>query len=47
MANDPDHFKLLRKINSLVKKTQIELASELGFNLGKLNHCIKVIKTKV
>ena len=46
MPNDPDHFEVLRKINNSNKITQRELATDLGFSLGKLNYCIKSLKSK-
>tara|TARA_B100000902_G_C26749805_1_gene640337 strand:- start:148 stop:462 length:315 start_codon:yes stop_codon:yes gene_type:complete len=46
MNNNPDHFEVLRKINNAGKATQRELASDLGFSLGKLNYCIKALKDK-
>ena len=46
MSNNPDHFEVLRKIDNSDKKTQRELANELGFSLGKLNYCIKALKDK-
>tara|TARA_B110000014_G_C19801539_1_gene416289 strand:- start:264 stop:584 length:321 start_codon:yes stop_codon:yes gene_type:complete len=46
MKNDQDHFNVLRKINTKPKATQRELAKELGFSLGKLNYCLKALKTK-
>ena len=46
MNDDQDHFNVLRKINSKPKSTQRELAEELGFSLGKLNYCLKALKTK-
>jgi len=46
MSNNPDHFEVLRKIDNSDKKTQRELANELGFSLGKLNYCIKALKNK-
>tara|TARA_B110000438_G_C15579416_1_gene548958 strand:+ start:292 stop:606 length:315 start_codon:yes stop_codon:yes gene_type:complete len=46
MPNDPDHFEVLRKINNSNKITQRELATDLGFSLGKLNYCIKSLKDK-
>ena len=45
MNDDQDHFNVLRKINSKPKSTQRELAEELGFSLGKLNYCLKALKT--
>ena len=46
MDNNQDHFNVLRKIESKPKSTQRELAEELGFSLGKLNYCLKALKTK-
>ncbi len=46
MGDNQDHFNVLRKINSKPKSTQRELAVELGFSLGKLNYCLKALKTK-
>ncbi len=40
-----DHFNVLRKLNS-DKKSQRDLAKELGFSLGKLNYCLKALKKK-
>ena len=46
MSDNQDHFNVLRKINSKPESTQRELAEELGFSLGKLNYCLKALKTK-
>jgi len=46
MNNNEDHFEILRKIQSKPNSTQRELASELGFSLGKLNYCIKALQNK-
>ena len=46
MLDDQDHFNVLRKINSKPKSTQREMAEELGFSLGKLNYCLKALKSK-
>ena len=46
MNNNQDHFNVLRKIKSKPNSTQRELAEELGFSLGKLNYCLKALKTK-
>ena len=46
MKNNPDHFEILRKIKSKPNSSQRELASELGFSLGKLNNCLKALKEK-
>ena len=46
MKDNQDHFNILRKINSKPKATQRELAEELGFSLGKINYCLRALKTK-
>ena len=46
MDNDTDQFNVLRKINSKPNSSQRQLASELGFSLGKLNYCLKALKQK-
>ena len=46
MNDNQDHFNVLRKIKSKPNSTQRELAGELGFSLGKLNYCLKALKTK-
>jgi len=46
MKVNPDHFDVLRKIQKKPKSTQRELAKELGFSLGKLNYCLKALKSK-
>ena len=47
MDDNQDHFNVLRKIDSKPKTTQRELAEELGFSLGKLNYCFKVLINKI
>ena len=42
MGDNQDHFNVLKKINSKPETTQ----RELGFSLGKLNYCLKALKTK-
>ena len=44
--NREDHFHLLRTIHNKPKSSQRELASELGFSLGKLNYCLKALRQK-
>ena len=39
MDNNQDNFNVLRKIQLKPETTQRELATELGFSLGKLNYC--------
>ncbi len=46
MNNKQDHFNTLRKIKNKPNSTQRELAEELGFSLGKLNYCLKALKSK-
>ena len=45
MKNE-DHFEVLRRIQKNPKASQRELAEELGFSLGKLNYCLKALKSK-
>jgi len=46
MKDDQDHFSVLRKIKDKPESTQRELAGELGFSLGKLNYCLKSLRSK-
>ena len=46
MSDNQDQFNVLRKIRSKPNSSQRELASELGFSLGKLNYCLKALKDK-
>ncbi len=46
MDENQDHFNLLRKIEKKPKSSQRELAEELGFSLGKLNYCLRALKSK-
>ena len=46
MNENQDHFELLRKIHKKPEVTQRALANELGFSLGKLNYCLKSLRTK-
>jgi|TARA_B100002003_G_scaffold5811_1_gene5309 EPS-associated MarR family transcriptional regulator len=46
MNERQDHYDLLRKIKDRPSSTQRELASEMGFSLGKLNYCLKSLKKK-
>ena len=46
MNNNQDHFDVLRKIKTKPEATQRELAKELGFSLGKLNYCLKSLRSK-
>ena len=46
MKNNQDYLNLLRKIKNKPESSQRELAVELGFSLGKLNYCLKALKSK-
>ena len=46
MKDNPDHFNVLRKIQKKPRSSQRELAEELGFSLGKLNYCLKALRSK-
>ena len=46
MRDDQDYLNLLRQIKKKPVTSQRELADELGFSLGKLNYCLKALKTK-
>ena len=46
MRDDQDYLNLLRKIKNNPESSQRELAEELGFSLGKLNYCLKALKSK-
>ena len=46
MDNNQDYLNLLRKIKKKPESTQRELAEELGFSLGKLNYCLKALRSK-
>tara|TARA_Y100000590_G_scaffold236422_1_gene266134 strand:+ start:205 stop:501 length:297 start_codon:yes stop_codon:yes gene_type:complete len=44
--DNQDHLNLLRKIKNNPNFSQRKLANELGFSLGKLNYCLKALKSK-
>ena len=46
MRDKQDQFEVLRKIQKKPQTSQRELASELGFSLGKLNYCLKALQEK-
>ena len=46
MKDNQDHFEVLRKIKTKPDTTQRELAEALGFSLGKLNYCLKALRSK-
>jgi len=41
-----DHLDVMRKISKNPNLSQRSLAKELGFSLGKLNYCLKELKSK-
>ena len=41
-----DNFEVLRKIQKNPDASQRKMAEELGFSLGKLNYCLKSLKSK-
>ena len=45
MKNDQDQFNILRKLNK--NMSQRELATDLGFSLGKLNYLINELKNRL
>ena len=46
MKDDPDQLDVLRAINNKTNSTLRELASDLGFSLGKLNYCLLELRKK-
>ena len=46
MKNIEDQFEVLRKIQKKPNTSQRQLASSLGFSLGKLNYCLNALKDK-
>ena len=46
MDNKQDYLNILRKLDNKPNSSQRELANELGFSLGKLNYCLKALKSK-
>ena len=46
MTIQQDQFNLLRTINKDSKRSQREMAKDLGVSLGKLNYCLKALKKK-
>lgn len=41
-----EELEILRSIDKNNNSSQRELAKELGYSVGKLNHCIKALKEK-
>ena len=46
MNDKQDYLNVLRKVEKKPYATQRELASDLGFSLGKLNYCLQALKNK-
>ena len=46
MTYNSDQFNILRKIRSKSNSSQRQLATELGFSLGKINYCLKALIDK-
>jgi EPS-associated MarR family transcriptional regulator len=46
MVTDEVRFKLLKLFEANPKLSQREVASELGFSLGKVNYCLKALMDK-
>ena len=46
MKKNEDYFHLLRTIHKKPKSSQRELATHLGFSLGKLNYCLNELKKR-
>ena len=46
MQTDEEYLKLLRKINKDPEISQRNLSDELNMSLGKINYCLKALKTK-
>jgi len=46
LKNENDSFEVLRKVQKLPNASQRELASILGFSLGKLNYCLRELNKK-
>ena len=46
MLTDSDRYQLLRALENNPSLSQRQLASELGYSLGKLNYCLKALKEK-
>lgn len=46
MQTDEEYLKLLRKINKDPEISQRNLSNELDMSLGKINYCLKALKTK-
>ena len=46
MLKDSDRYQLLKALEHNPNLSQRQLASELGYSLGKLNYCLNALKEK-
>jgi len=46
MKLNNEFLNILRRVTKKPDSTQRELARDLGLSLGKLNYCLKALKTK-
>ncbi|XOZ33345.1 MarR family EPS-associated transcriptional regulator [Halomonadaceae bacterium KBTZ08] len=46
MLSDEQHYQLLKALADNPNLSQRQLATELGYSLGKLNYCLKALKEK-
>jgi EPS-associated MarR family transcriptional regulator len=46
MNEDQDYLNILRQLKKSPDSSQREMASSLGFSLGKFNYCLKSLKKK-
>ena len=46
MLTDNDRYQLLRALEQNPNLSQRQLASEVGYSLGKLNYCLRALKDK-
>ena len=46
MKNDNDHFEVLRQLSKNPATTQRELSKNLVLSLGKINYCLKSLRSK-
>jgi len=46
MLTDSDRYQLLKALEQNPNLSQRQLASELGYSLGKLNYCLRALMDK-
>ena len=46
MIKNEEKFNILRLIEKKSRTSQRAIAEQLGYSLGKLNYCLKALKTK-